>query len=84
MRLDPEEIQAIAAATAELLKPHLLQSTAEEDVIYDVKGLAAYLRVKEQYVYQRVHTRTIPFFKVGKFPRFRKSMIDKWLEEGAK
>jgi excisionase family DNA binding protein len=46
----------------------------------DVKGLAKYLKVKESWVYEKIHTRQIPFQKAGRFPRFRKKNIDKWLE----
>ena len=42
--------------------------------------LASYLKVNKQWVYQKVHSKGIPHFHVGKYPRFRKSIIDKWLE----
>ncbi|MEW6365195.1 MAG: helix-turn-helix domain-containing protein [Acidobacteriota bacterium] len=44
-----------------------------------VATLAEYLSVKPEWVYERTHGHEIPYFKVGKFPRFRKSEIDKWL-----
>ena len=39
-----------------------------------------YLHVSHQWVYERVHLKEIPHIKMGKFPRFRKSEIDRWLE----
>ena len=63
------------------LKPLLINShNAVDDEIMDVKGLARYLKVKESWVYEKIHTRQIPFQKAGRFPRFRKKNIDKWLE----
>ena len=79
--LENEDIQAMATALLELLKP-LIASTGKsgDDDILDVQGLADYLKVKKQWVYERVHYNTIPHYKVGKYPRFRKSEIDQWLQ----
>jgi len=44
-----------------------------------VKGLAEYIRVKPSWVYKGVSEGEIPHFKVGKYPRFRKREIDRWL-----
>jgi excisionase family DNA binding protein len=43
-----------------------------------VETLAEYLDVEKDWVYS--HIKEIPHFKVGRFPRFRKTEIDKWLE----
>jgi excisionase family DNA binding protein len=52
-----------------------------DDVISDVDGVANYLRVTKQWVYERVHQNTIPYYKLGKYPRFQKSKIDEWLQK---
>jgi excisionase family DNA binding protein len=87
MRTEFEEkdIEAIAQRVSELVKPLLSNGrrNEEKDTIFDVKGLAEYFRVKESWVYQRVHTNSIPYFKVGKYPRFRKRKIDEWTESKA-
>jgi excisionase family DNA binding protein len=63
------------------LKPMLnISNNSVDDELMDVKGLARYLKVKESWVYEKIHTRQIPFQKAGRFPRFRKKNIDKWLE----
>jgi excisionase family DNA binding protein len=64
------------------LKP-LLNNTynKEKDELFTVESLAKYLHVKKPWVYNRVHLNEIPFIKMGKFPRFRKSEIEKWLEK---
>ncbi|MGA2317600.1 MAG: helix-turn-helix domain-containing protein [Thermodesulfobacteriota bacterium] len=87
MRTEFEEkdIEAIARRVSEIIKPMLTHPAGsnEKDTIFDVKGLAEYFRVKESWVYQRVHTNSIPYFKVGKYPRFRKREIDRWTESKA-
>ena len=67
---------------AETLKP-LLKNTkksGDSDTIFDVNGLAGYLKVKDTWVYNQVGLKTIPYFKCGKCTRFKKSNIDKWID----
>lgn len=82
IKLEQEDIQAIVKEVIEGIKPLFYGNgkSQGEDTIYDVEGLADYLRVGKQWVYQRVHHNDIPHLKVGKYPRFRKSQIDEWLE----
>lgn len=83
LELEQADIQAIAKeVTVEVtkaLKP-LMEGKGEADTLFDVKGLAEYLHVSPQWVYERVHLKEIPFSKIGKFPRFRKSGIDAWIK----
>jgi len=82
LNLDLNELAA--AITQQVLKeirPLLSQAKADDDPIWDIKSLAKYLDVKDTWVYQKIHTREIPYFKIGKYPRFRKSKIDEWLNE---
>ncbi len=78
---DAQLINDIVEKVVERLKP-LLNSNhnSNGDELMDVKGLAEYLKVKESWVYEKIHTKQIPFQKAGRFPRFRKKNIDKWLE----
>ena len=74
-------INNIAEKVVERLKPLLNNShSAMDNELMDVKGLAGYLKVIESWIYEKIHTKQIPFFKAGRFPRFRKKNIDKWLE----
>lgn len=74
-------IDAIAEKVVERLKPLFDNArTSTGDELMNVSDVAKYLKVKESWVYDKVHTREIPFKKIGKFPRFRKSIIDLWLE----
>jgi len=74
-------IDTIVEKVVEKLKPLLNNShDSKDNELMDVKGLAEYLKVKESWVYEKIHTKQIPFQKAGRFPRFRKKNIDKWLE----
>ncbi len=84
MKIEIDDLQLVDAIVDKVVKrlgPLLKQfSESNDDELMDVKGLAAYLKVKESWVYEKVHTRQIPFQKAGRFPRFRKKNIDKWLD----
>jgi excisionase family DNA binding protein len=81
IELEDRDVERIADKIVEKLRLQLIQSPKNnEDDLMDVKGLAKYLKVKESWIYEKIHTKQIPFFKAGRFPRFRKKNIDKWLE----
>jgi hypothetical protein len=74
--LERTDIEAIARRVMELIKPYLVnRRDKSEDIIFDVKGLAQYLKVDASWVYKQVSLNTIPYFKNGKYTRFRKSTI---------
>ena len=74
-------IDAIVEKVVERLKPLLYNSRDSKDnELMTVDEVADYLKVKTSWVYEKVHTRQIPFQKAGRFPRFRKKNIDKWLD----
>jgi excisionase family DNA binding protein len=78
--LEKEDIEAIATEVLSMVKPLLENNGGGEDIIFDVKGLADYLKVDETWVYRQISLKTIPFFKVGKYTRFKKSAIDRWAD----
>jgi excisionase family DNA binding protein len=61
------------------LKP-LLLSKNNQDEIFDVPSLAAYLKVSAKWIYERTHLKEIPHIKAGGQLRFRKTEIDRWLD----
>ena len=72
----------IADEVAKILVPLLAtQPVNKDDSLLGVKELAQYLGVSVQWVYERVQLKEIPYIKVGKHLRFRKSDIDRWLED---
>jgi excisionase family DNA binding protein len=80
--LETEDIQAITAAVMEMLKPMLPgnRKQTETDIILTPESLAEYLQVDTSWVYKQVSLKTLPYFKSGKYTRFKKDMIDKWIE----
>lgn len=71
--------ERITRRVIQALKP-FLQGRGEDDTLFTVTTLAEYLRVSDQWVYERVHLKEIPYIKMGKFPRFRKSEVDRWMD----
>src|SRR3972149_6389582 len=58
----------------------MLSGKAEDNTILDVDGLAKYLSVTRNWIYQQTHINAIPHHKLGSQLRFRKRDIDKWLD----
>ena len=81
-QLEQEDIQAIASALLEILKPFVSGNGKHDtaDVIFTPETLAEYLHVDTSWVYKQVSLKAIPYFKSGKYTRFKKSAIDKWIE----
>ncbi len=80
LNINTEElISNITEGVIKAIKP-LLNCNPKGDELMDVKGLIDYLKVKESWVYEKVHNRSIPFLKSGNFLRFRKKHIDMWLQ----
>lgn len=48
--------------------------------VMTTRQLAKYLQLNELTIYKRVRLGEIPFVKVGRTIRFKKEIIDKWLE----
>ena len=82
LTLEAEDIAAIADTLIERLRPVLaMQARPEPDRILDVKDLAGYLNVEISWIYKQVSYKAIPFFKAGKYTRFKQSAIDKWVDK---
>jgi excisionase family DNA binding protein len=81
VHFDPQELGAfIAQAVVKEIKPLLGKATDGEESLFTVKTLAEYLQVSQQWVYERVQHKKIPHIKLGEFPRFKKSDINRWLD----
>jgi excisionase family DNA binding protein len=80
--LEPQDIQLIAERVVELLKPLLSngEKYGNEDIVFTVESLSEYLKTDVSWVRKQVSAMTIPFFKTGKYVRFRKTAIDKWIK----
>ena len=49
--------------------------------IMTIEEVATYLRLKPQTIYKWAQEKRIPATKLGKEWRFRKSLIDRWLDD---
>ncbi len=77
--IPPELIEEIVEKLLVQLRPYLSGGRKEEDIIFDVEGLAQYLKVEPSWVYNQISQKTLPYFKTGKYVRFRKKEIDTWI-----
>ncbi len=82
IEIEPQDIQTIAERVVELLKPLLSngEKYGNEDIVFTIETLAEYLKTDISWVRKQVSFMAIPFFKAGKYVRFRKSAIDKWIK----
>ena len=55
-----------------------------EKTFFTVQELAEYLRMKPITIYKHASKGDLPGFKVGATWRFKKSSIDRWIEEQEK
>jgi excisionase family DNA binding protein len=55
-------------------------STPEHEIL-TLEEVARYLRLTPQTIYKWAQERRIPAVKLGKEWRFRRSVIDRWLDE---
>lgn len=84
LNIPQELVDQIADRVVEKLKTLVIANTkCDYDSILNVKGLAAYLNIDENWIYQRTRKHEIPFIKKGKYCVFRKSVIDAWLNQDA-
>ena len=83
--LEPEDIQAIAGAVAEIIRPMLSGNGRHEaeDKVFDKKGLSQYLQISSSTINKMIVNKHIPFFKIQAGQsggvRFYKRDIDKWI-----
>ncbi len=86
LKIDDADVAKITTEIAEAVVKALIpllaqrQASPEED-FFDVPSLAAFLKVDASWIYQQVHNRKIPFYKVGKYTRFKRSEIEAWLTQ---
>jgi len=56
-------------------------SSTPDHEILTLEEVAHYLRLKPQTIYKWAQERRIPAIKLGKEWRFRRSILDRWLDE---
>jgi excisionase family DNA binding protein len=79
--IPPELVSAIVEDVVARLRPMIATRKEEvSDAILTPEQLAQSLQVTKQWIYERVSLGEIPHTKVGRYLRFRKSVIDKWID----
>ena len=58
-----------------------MNGRAGETEIMTIEDVATYLRLKPQTIYKWAQEKRIPAAKLGKEWRFRRSVIDRWLDD---
>lgn len=53
----------------------------DDPVIWTVHDVAEYLRMSEAKVYRLVKEQQLPVVRIGKTWRFRKDLLDNWLNQ---
>ncbi len=53
-------------------------------MIMTIDDLSIYLKISKETIYKMVQKRKIPGLKIGNQWRFKKTTIDKWIEESEK
>ncbi len=82
--IPPEFIQAIGDYIVERLRPLLKEGKdTDNNIILDVKGLASYLNVTEEWIRKKARDNEIPCFKTGKYYKFRQREIDKHIQKSS-
>ena len=80
IELETTDIEQIVQGVIEQLSPLLKQNSKSSDnELMTVEEAEKYLKAKKSSIYDKVHTRSIPFLKYGNSLRFKKKHIDIWL-----
>jgi excisionase family DNA binding protein len=84
LELENKDIDRIAKKVRdevkEALRYFIENNRCDTEEIFDVEGLARYLKVNRSWIYEKTHRNDLPYYKIGRFLRFRKKEIDRWLD----
>jgi excisionase family DNA binding protein len=56
-------------------------SMAETREVMDIRGASEYLGVSRETLYKYVYEEMIPAFKLGNRWKFKKTILDRWMEK---
>lgn len=79
LEIEQQDALAIAQHVADILTTQMGGVSSSSCEILDVGELATMLKVAKSWVYKQVQYKSIPHFKVGKFPRFKRKEIEAWI-----
>ena len=86
--IEQEDIQAIASAVTEMLKPMLANNSQVQDFM-TIDEVAKFLKTNKGQIYQWVNNSqhglgSFPYHKAGKLLRFSKDEIVNWMKSNTK
>ncbi len=80
IELEDKDIERIVERLFARLTPLFKHNSKSNDnELMTVEEVAKYLNNKKSTIYEKVHTKSIPFLKNGTLLRFRRKDIDIWL-----
>lgn len=56
-------------------------TTEQKNEIFTIEEAADYLQIPKNTLYQFTHRRKIPFHKIGRSLRFKKSDLNDWIDD---
>lgn len=74
------DLQQIKIMLVEILN-HQKQPLQEQDSIMSLNEVAEFLGLEKHIIYAKCGSGEIPFFRVGKLYKFKKSELQQWLKE---
>jgi excisionase family DNA binding protein len=74
------EVRQIRSMLTELLGSQAKPASSTEEGLMNVKDVAGFLKVEAAAVYAACNKGELPFVKVGKMYKFRKTDVLKWLD----
>lgn len=76
-----EEIETLAKRVAQYILPFLKELLKQDDEVLDFKQACEFLKCNKSWLYAKVRFREIPYIKVGKYLKFSKKELIKWLKK---
>lgn len=74
-----EEIKQLARELAKHILPELKKMLSDGNELLTVEETCRYLKCQRTWLYDKVRQKKIPYIKAGKYLRFRKTDLDRWL-----
>ncbi|MEP6677183.1 MAG: helix-turn-helix domain-containing protein [Ferruginibacter sp.] len=75
------ELHQVKMMCIQLLSGHTNGSPQNEEMFMNVKDVARFLKVETAVVYAACSKGELPFLKIGKLYKFKKTDVLKWLEK---
>jgi excisionase family DNA binding protein len=75
------EVHQIKLLCLQLLSGQTKETVENEEIFMNVKDVARFLKVETGVVYAACSKGEIPFLKIGKLYKFKKTDVLKWLEK---